>query len=262
MSLPTTPLKHVRHSYRDGADATSLSTIDVWLSSTNKEGNNPDGIWVVFIHGGAWRDPLIDSTSFRPALSLLSTTPRPTAVQISGYASLNYRLSPYPSHPSHPSTPSDPSRAAQHPEHLDDITTALLLLEKVYGIDGRYLLAGHSCGATLAFQVPAISGGGEKLPVPSVIIGSEGIYDIPSLLERNSHPIYREFIISAFGEAEEMWGAASPRLAASGGEEPRLWEKAGVVTISHSEEDEYVEMAQSVDMLERVEGREIEGQVA
>lgn len=49
MSLPETLLKHVSHSYRDGAEATELSTIDVWLPTTNPDGNNPDGIWVVYV---------------------------------------------------------------------------------------------------------------------------------------------------------------------------------------------------------------------
>jgi hypothetical protein len=43
-----TALKHVRHSYRDGEEATALSTLDVWLPETNQDGNNPDGIWIVY----------------------------------------------------------------------------------------------------------------------------------------------------------------------------------------------------------------------
>lgn len=131
----------------------------------------------------------------------------------------------------------------------------MLLLEKTYGINGRYLLAGHSCGATLAFQLPEEERG-EKLPVPRCVIGSEGIYDIPSLLERNRHPFYRDFVTSAFGDDEDVWTAVSPTTARGG--PTKLWEKAGVLLISHSEDDEYVEKEQSVDMLERIkrEGRD------
>ncbi|OBT43356.1 hypothetical protein VE00_05755 [Pseudogymnoascus sp. WSF 3629] len=249
-----TALKHVRHSYRDGEEATALSTLDVWLPETNQDGNNPDGIWIVFIHGGAWRDPLIDSTSFKLTIDILTQTAAPATAPIAGYASLNYRLSPYPSHPTSPSSSGDKSRTAIHPEHLDDVTTALLVLEKTYRINGRYLLAGHSCGATLAFQLPETSAGGEKMPLPLGILGSEGIYDIPSLLSRNQHPIYREFITSAFGPTPSTWSSASPLLARPGS---KLWEKTPVLIISHSEEDEYVEKAQSLDMLERI--REVKG---
>ncbi|OBT81515.1 hypothetical protein VE02_09753 [Pseudogymnoascus sp. 03VT05] len=251
-------LKHVRHCYRDGGEATELSTVDVWLPATNNDGNNPDGIWIVFIHGGAWRDPLIDSTSFKLTISILSQTPTPATAPIAGYASINYRLSPYPSHPSSPSVPGDASRAAKHPEHLDDVTTALLFLEKEYRIAGRYLLAGHSCGATLAFQLPGTTAEGGKLPLPLGILGSEGIYDIPSLVERNQHPFYREFVVSAFGDSESTWwSSASPRLAAPGS---KLWEKTPVLLISHSEEDEYVEKAQSLDMLKRIKETKEDGQ--
>ncbi|OBT65069.1 hypothetical protein VE03_05209 [Pseudogymnoascus sp. 23342-1-I1] len=264
MRVPTTPLKHLTHTYRDGADATVLSTIDVWLPPSNPNGENPDGIWIVYIHGGAWRDPLILSPSFHPTLSLLSSPPHhPATSPITGYASLNYRLSPYPSHPTSPSSPSSPSRSAKHPDHLDDVTTALLDLEKRYRIGGRYVLVGHSCGATLAFQLPARIGGegGEEVPVPRCVVGSEGIYDIPALVERNQHPFYREFVTAAFGVDEGVWAAASPRLAAAGeGAVPKLWEKAGAVVVSHSEGDEYVEMAQSLEMLERVKKTKREGQ--
>lgn len=132
-----------------------------------------------------------------------------------------------------------------------------MLLEKTYSINGRYLLAGHSCGATLAFQLPEEERG-EKLPVPRCIIGSEGIYDIPSLLERNRHPFYRGFVVSAFGDDGAVWTAVSPTTARKG--PTKLWEKTGVLLISHSEEDEYVEKEQSVDMLERIKREVREGQ--
>lgn len=102
-----------------------------------------------FIHGGAWRDPLVDATSFKPTVDILSASES----GVVGFASINYRLSRYPNHGTKPSSPEDPSRNAEHPDHLNDVTRALIFLEKIYGISGRYLLAGHSCGATLAFQV-------------------------------------------------------------------------------------------------------------
>lgn len=102
-------------------------------------------------------------------------------------------------------------------------------------------------------------GKGGEVPRPRCIIGSEGIYDLPSLVERNQHPFYRDFVVSAFGESESAWAAASPRTAAVGS---KLWEKAGVLLISHSDEDEYVEKAQSMDMLERIKATKTDAQEA
>ncbi|OBT49617.1 hypothetical protein VE04_09957, partial [Pseudogymnoascus sp. 24MN13] len=233
MTTVEMPLKHVRHSYREGEEVTALSTVDVWLPATNTDGSSPEGIWVVFIHGGAWRDPLIDSTSFKLTIDILSQkTPSQSNPPIAGYASLNYRLSPYPSHPTSPST-----RGAAEP-HSTPSTWM-------------------TCGATLAFQLPETMEGGEKLPLPLGMLGSEGIYDIPSLVERNKHPFYREFVVSAFGPSEATWAAASPRHAATGS---KLWEKTGVLIISHSDDDEYVEKAQSTDMLEHIKATKKDGQ--
>lgn len=139
------------------------------------------------------------------------------------------------------------------------MTTALLFLENTYHINGRYLLAGHSCGATLAFQIPEMGEGGERVPRPRCVVGSEGIYDLPALVERNQHPFYREFVVSAFGDDEAAWVEASPRRAAAGS---KLWEKAGLLLISHSDEDEYVEKAQSLDMLERIQATKTDAQDA
>ncbi|KFY80559.1 hypothetical protein V499_00605 [Pseudogymnoascus sp. VKM F-103] len=99
--------------------------------------------------------------------------------------------------------------------------------------------------------------GGEKLPLPLGMLGSEGIYDIPSLVERNKHPFYREFVVSAFGPSEATWAAASPRQAATGS---KLWEKTEVLIISHSDDDEYVEKEQSTDMLEHIKATKKDGQ--
>lgn len=114
---------------------------------------------------------------------------------------------------------------------------------------GRYVLVGHSCGATLAFQVPEVDGRGGDVPKPCCVVGSEGIYDLPSLVERNQHPFYREFVVSTFGDDETTWTAASPCRA---GPSSKLWGKTGVLLISHSDEDEYVEKAQSLDMLDHI----------
>jgi len=43
-------LKHVNHSYIEGPEATVLNTVDVWLPESNRDGTNPAGKWVMYIH--------------------------------------------------------------------------------------------------------------------------------------------------------------------------------------------------------------------
>lgn len=197
-----------------------------------------------YIHGGAWRDPLIDSTSFKRTVDILSTAEN----DIVGFASINYRLSSYGNHATKPSSPVDPSRNAEHPDHLNDITRALVFLEKTYMINDRYLIVGHSCGATLAFQIPE-KDGQEKVPQPFCIIGSEGIYDLPSLVEvHKDSPFYRQFVVAAFGNDKNAWIEASPCTARA----PAIWAKTNALIISHSDDDELVEKQQALMMLERL----------
>ena len=58
-----------------------------------------------------------------------------------GYASINYRLPPLPSHATDPSSPDDRSRNTKHPDHVNDVTKALLFLEQNYGIYELYVLS-------------------------------------------------------------------------------------------------------------------------
>lgn len=184
--------------------------------------------------------------SFKRTVDILTTT-KTTSSLVVGLASINYRLSPYPDHDSNPSFQTDPARNAKHPDHLNDVTRALVFLEKTYGISERYLLVGHSCGATLAFQIPVEGDGMDRTPQPLCIIGSEGIYNLPSLLETHQDsPFYKEFVIAAFGTTESVWDKASPSRA----ESSAIWTKTNVLLISHSDEDELVETEQSLQMLD------------
>ena len=90
--------------------------------------------------------------TLKPAMEILSSN---SSLQksICGFASINYRLSPYLDHPQNPSTADDPARNAKHPDHVVDVSKALAFLENKYNISSGYLLVGHSAGATLAFQI-------------------------------------------------------------------------------------------------------------
>jgi acetyl esterase/lipase len=206
-------------------------------------------LWIVYIHGGAWCDPRQDLRSFDPAREILLRSP--SISKITAFASINYRLSP---HSIEPQDPDDPTRNAIHPDHIQDVLSALAQLQQTYKFGERYILVGHSCGATLAFQVAMDrhwkqSASAEEvkpeLSPPLAILAIEGIYDIPALVEYNrKEPYYRTFVTNAFGPDEGVWQAASPTSA----DLNTSWPSGRLVVIAHSREDELVEW-QQVDLV-------------
>ncbi|KAK4101374.1 hypothetical protein N658DRAFT_425745 [Parathielavia hyrcaniae] len=238
----------------------ALQTLDVWVPAAAADitTNPPEpssllrlpGTWIVYIHGGAWRDPLITSASFTSAavhlLHRTTTTQsqsqsqsKPPAARIAGLISLNYRLSPHPSHPC--PAPDLPSRQARHPDHIADVLTALAFLHRL-GIlpplsqptttttnypnsnsDTPWILAGHSCGATLAFQsvMSPARWGAAGMPVsrtltttttttkPAAVVGFNGLYDLagfvaaPPAAYAHLREAYREFVTGAFGPDDD-----------------------------------------------------------
>ena len=203
-----------------------------------------------YIHGGAWRDPFVDSKSFKPAVEILSSNPS-WRTSIAGFASINYRLSAYPGHPNDPSSPDDEARNAIYPTHLLDVSRALLYLNDKYKINNRYILAGHSAGGTLAFELNDWYLSDTPLPQPACVLGIAGIYDLEAIIEyHKAIPEYREFIEMAFPD-NSLWDQASPsksHLSATA-----KWQNARVIIIAHSPEDGLVEDGQAAEMLERAQ---------
>lgn len=242
-------------------DPCALQTLEIWHPATPASiahgkpslnetyGAGREAPWLVYIHGGAWRDPAIDSSSFTPSatkiLSSLFQRSSSPIKKLAGIASINYRLSPYPNHPTSPSDPTDDSRTAQHPDHIADVLTAIAHLEKYYGMKS-YVLAGHSCGATLALQAcmdPARwekdddnkqgwgpkmfvkgglgdgYGGVQEVAKPRTVVGFNGLYDLAGFIEsppqgyERWREAYREFVTSAFGSDEKVWRTACPASA-------------------------------------------------
>lgn len=76
---------------------------------------------------------------------------------------------------------------------------------------------------------------------PKGIAGVCGIYDIPLMLETNSHPAYREFVVGAFGEKKDAWEKVSP--AAQLKKDPQGLEGI-VLTLGFSVNDELIDEPQ------------------
>ncbi|KAE8452375.1 hypothetical protein EG329_001075 [Mollisiaceae sp. DMI_Dod_QoI] len=234
-------------SYPDTHSATKLNTVDIWLPDPAPDATHKSRLWVIYIHGGAWRDPEVDSKSFVPAIGVLSDSSSRDC--FSAYASINYRLSSYTDHTNNPSTPDDASRNICHPGHVLDVAHALLYLQEQYDIQGRYILVGHSAGATIAFQLHQSLLPGKRLPRPSCVLGIAGIYNFEAFVEAHSGiPAYKEIMENAFPQ-REAWTDASPY--SSDPSKETLWEHVRLVVISRSEDDELVEKAQASFMLER-----------
>lgn len=231
------------------SEESSLNTLDVCLPRPITHDSSQ--IWIVFLHGGAWRDPSISASSFRATQTICLSSK--SSASIAGYASINYRLSPYPSHPSDPSNPSDPARNAKHPDHINDVLDAILYLQETYMFEERYILIGHSVGATLAFQVAMKRYWGSQyestyalelnVVPPTAIVGVEGIYDIHALVRAHAkQSIYRDFVANALGDNESVWTAVSP----TAGNYDESWPDGKLVVLIHSWEDELVEREQAV----------------
>ncbi|VBB78181.1 Putative protein of unknown function [Podospora comata] len=241
----------------------SLQTLDVWLPASGTPGyatpQAPDapslpsqsGHWIVYIHGGAWRDPMIDASSFSPtAINLLQAAASSFSkgsVPIAGVASLNYRLSP---HPNHPTGGRDPNREARHPDHISDVLGGLAFLQRLGGATGSWLLSGHSCGATLAFQAvmaPSRWGLDTAIVKPTVIVGLNGLYDLAGFITMpppeyaGLRDAYEEFTRGAFGDDKTVWKDACPATADDWTSE---WQEGKQVVLAQSREDSLVPYAQ------------------
>lgn len=250
-------------------NATYLHTLDVWISTTPEKSPIPSGNyipdgkgpWIVYIHGGAWRDPLVDSSSFKDtALKLLQDQNTP----IAGVVSINYPLSSHPNHPTHPAPPRDPShpidvaRSAKHPDHIISVLSAIAYLQEGLGVANEYVLSGHSCGATLTFQTVMNSARWAtlaaddvslpKIKKPSVIAPVNGLYDLAAFINnppsshKNLQPLYLEFTKNAFGDDEEVWRAACPTVVSDWMTE---WSEGKAVFIAQSKADTLVPYSQT-----------------
>ncbi|CAG8961375.1 hypothetical protein HYFRA_00013321 [Hymenoscyphus fraxineus] len=218
---------------------------------------NDHGRWIVYIHGGAWRDPLVTDKSIYPTIQhLLEDSTKKELLQshIAGIASISYRLSPHPDYPQDETTPPNELRDAKHPDHLKDVLTAIEFLQSKYEFGQNYILMGHSCGATLALhtlmQQDILQEPESRLShYPSIVVGVSGIYDMSLLCENHSEiPAYRDFTIGAFGDDPKTWDRLSPAKFA---DFTKSFPADGKLFLFHSIGDELIDVAQIDAMKDR-----------
>jgi acetyl esterase/lipase len=219
------------------SDDNFLQTYDVFLSTTVAPSSKI--LWIVYIHGGFFRDSLVDSESFQMAVSLLGKTPPSSTLN---YASINYRLSPSTKHPQDSSTPSFEQRTAKWPQHLEDVCEAIQQLQSRHSFGANYVLAGHSVGATLA-MLAALKSKDNGFVAPTAVLGLSGIYDFGQL--HKDHPEYEALTFNALQRGEEVY--ASPTNY-----EAEAYKTAGVtrVLLAHSHDDGLVPFNQVDRMVE------------
>jgi kynurenine formamidase len=221
------PSDFSKHHYA-GANTLQSYTVHIPCPDTSELTDNSPKYFLIFIHGGYYRDPLVDASSFNNSLSLLLNSPLCAFARahISGYASINYRLSPHSDYPQDPNLTSNYElRNASHPDHIEDVVTAIADLQHRYGFGSRYILMGHSVGATLGLQavicgqVPWTPPAAEsyitfepdlRISPPTAFIGLNGIYSFP--LIHSTNPDYEPMTSNALGPDPEVHKAASPAL--------------------------------------------------
>ncbi|EFX06031.1 hypothetical protein CMQ_4100 [Grosmannia clavigera kw1407] len=233
-------LQYAVHQYGSQHE---LQRLGVWEVDT-KDTTKP---WVVYIHGGAWRDPRILLETFVPTIDELSRQDKYAGAmrRVAGFVSLDYRLSPHPDLPQDPAVTSPRQfRNAQHPDHLDDVRQAMAFLQTRYSMGRRYVLVGHSAGACLALQLTASPGG---VALPQAIIGVSGIYDLTGINERSGGS-YGGFLTGAFGDAS-TWDPVAPRTCSA----DFAVALAGCsVLLARSQDDELVDEPEIDNMAERL----------
>lgn len=128
------------------------------------------------------------------------------------------------------------------------MAAAVSFLQQKYRFRERYILVGHSCGATMAFQcvMSGVAKGLVAAGQPTAILGVAGIYDLSLLRDKHSHILaYQDFIEGAFGKDEMgVWDAVSPaRVKGEDGVETG-WEGGRLAVLARSVDDELVDSSQ------------------
>lgn len=170
--------------------------------------------------------------------------------KIVAFVSLDYYLSPFPSDETNPSSPTDPARNTHHPANMQDIGRALQYLQETYSMQDRYILTGHSTGASIIYQ-GLISTWRPRVqsPIPTLdVLRVSGIYDLSPYI---TDPQDRESIINnVFGHDVGFWEAASLD------DGQKEWRNPLLAMRVYSGDDQEVDEGQPQTILHVVEGLE------
>lgn len=189
-----------------------------------------------FLHGGAWHDPEITAAFAENAATVLQRSK--VSAAIDGITSINYRISPRTTHPVLPSDPADGGRQAVHPDHVNDVVSGIQYLQRRFQFGDRYVLVGHPCGATLAYQTLIWKAHDASAYIaPQAIVGLAGLYDLVLLRDMDPEPIMcQEFLGAAFGLDEGVWRDQSPASF----DHEKLWPTERLAVLAICLKDEYV----------------------
>ncbi|VEU24300.1 DEKNAAC105644 [Brettanomyces naardenensis] len=178
---------------------------------------------IVFIHGGAWRDPANTCDDFDKLVTFveqLLNTGGPT--KEFELFSVDYRLSP----------------GVKHPMHMLDVMEALSSIGKRHHID-EVTFCGHSVGSTLITQI--LENEGTVCPRVKRAIFLDGIYDIPLMLKE--YPEYQGFVSEAFEGPD--YNRSNMISACSANDSVKsVYGKLESITIIHSTKDELLSLKQ------------------
>lgn len=253
---------------------------------SKKDTQNDLPNYLVHIHGGAWRDPLLAADSIEATVAHTFDSSN-DLIPILGIVSINYTLSQFQTHPHFPydaikDNHSDISREAIHPQHISDLLHGLIKLRS-FGINNHsYILSGHSCGACIAFQAilqpPSYYGLSHlsDAPTPAALLGLNGLYDLPELVyglgvsHDHLSKDYRGILNNAYGTDEKRWAAISPSRFDVDSIKTRLLENKApaLIMIDSSSEDQLVPSNQleilkknlsNVSGLQTIEGKRCNG---
>ena len=146
-------------------------------------------------------------------------------------------------------------RNAKWPEQLEDVISALRHLQSKWGFGERYVLVGHSVGATMA-MLASLRCEERGVASPMAVVGVCGIYDFGKL-----HEVWRgsgyEGLTRNAGISEEGEGEASPGRVGRGEWEGR-WARGRKrwVVLGQGRGDRLVDFEQAVGMQGVLEGED------
>lgn len=222
-------------------------------SDSNVAKHDAHGCWLVYVHGGYFRDPKVDSTSFKPAIKIIEESDTSNFKQnISGYASINYRLAPHQAYPQDTSTSSSYTlNNASWPDQPNDVLNAIRHLHRTYPDSAsNYILIGHSVGATLVF-LAALQCADAGIKSPKAVVGVSGIYNFPAIHVTN--PDYED--MTKNGMASKFYKEASPALYSADTYREKWPEQKRGVVLAHSKDDGLVVWDQVEEMEQVFQGQ-------